>query len=507
MKWLLMLLMPIGLQAQTFQMLYDASSSYCKANSIISTTDGGYIAVGQNERYDVPASDMLVVKLDGDGDTLWTRTFGGNQAEAAYEVIQTWDGGYMITGKTKSFGVGNYDMLFVKLNSNSTIEWTKTYGGPGYDAAESIEEINGGFITYGWTQSFGAGGWDGLLMRLDTNGDTLWTRTYGGIGDDYPFSLVATFDGGYLLAGATTSFGVGKYDCYIIKTDSNGDTLWTKTFGSVEDDFLTSGFQVPDSGFVLVGFTDRDTMMKADVLLIKTDSDGNIEWSKTYGDSAFQRAYDITATSNGDYIVAGQGWRSGYSDIGIIKTDTNGDTLWTKTFGNSHYDECNGIDTTNDGAVILGGLSVNPNGDTVRMYIIKADSNGSSNQCQEYQTQIIVKDVVLSIASADFVSSSAPVEVGNPNVGPTNTMIKDSIVCSTVGIDDIGQPTTDLVVFPNPTTGLFQVKGEPPITVYNLLGNLMIRESTSRQVNLSGYPSGIYIVIVGETATRLLLAK
>ncbi len=165
-------------------------------------------------------------------DTLWTKAFGGTNEDYGRSVQETSDGGYIIAGYTKSFGAGSYDVYLIKTDANGDTTWTKTYGGSNIDQGYSVEQTSdGGYIIAGNSKSFGAGLDDVYLIKTDANGDTTWTKTYGGSNIDQGYSVEQTSDGGYIIAGYTKSFGAGSYDVYLIKTDANGDTTWTKTYG------------------------------------------------------------------------------------------------------------------------------------------------------------------------------------------------------------------------------------------------------------------------------------
>jgi hypothetical protein len=187
-------------------------------------------------------------------DTLWTRTYGGSNDDYAWSVEQTADGGYIVAGSTNSFGAGDFDCYLVKTNSQGDTLWTRTYGGSDDDRATSIQQTaDGGYIVAGFTLSFGAGSGDFYLVKTNSLGDTLWTRTYGGSSDDKGFSVQRTADGGYIVAGFTLSFGAGGYDFYLVKTNSQGDTLWTRTYGGSNQDEARSAQQTADGGYIVAG--------------------------------------------------------------------------------------------------------------------------------------------------------------------------------------------------------------------------------------------------------------
>jgi hypothetical protein len=182
--------------------------------------------------------------------------------------------------------------------------WTRYYGGQEFgqeDNGWSIQRTrDGGYAAFGKTESLGAGLSDFWLIRTDGYGDTLWTRTYGGTGWDDGYSARQTTDGGYILAGRTTSFGAGWGDVYLVKTDDVGDIVWTRTFGGSSDDFAFSVRQTEDEGYILVGGSSND------VYLVKTDAEGNAIWEKRYGGVLYDAGYSVEQVPDGGYLVGGQ---------------------------------------------------------------------------------------------------------------------------------------------------------------------------------------------------------
>jgi len=329
-----------------------------RAKSVQQTTDGGYVITGWTQSFGAGGWDVYLVKTDADGDTVWTRTYGGSEDDYAYSVQQTTDGGYVIGGATTSFGAGFQDFYLVKTDPNGNALWTRTFGGGSYDRGESVQQTtDGGYIIAGHTQSFGAGNYDFYLVKTDSLGAALWTHTYGGGDRDFGRSVQQTTDGGYIIAGYTFSFGAGYYDAYLVKTDADGDTLWTRTYGASDDDFGLSAEQTTDGGYILVGGTSSFGAGSRDIYLVKTDANGDTLWTRTYGGSEWDQCPSVRQTTDGGYIVAGQtsSFGAGNEDVYLVKTDANGDTLWTRTYGGSESDYGESVQQTSDGGYIVAG--------------------------------------------------------------------------------------------------------------------------------------------------------
>jgi len=295
-----------------------------EARSISKTGDGGYIVAGWTYSFGAGYYDFLVIRLDSKGNIKWAKTFGGEYLDYASSIRETLDGGYIVAGWTYSFGAGYYDFLVIRLDSKGNIKWAKTFGGGFEDKAHSIyETADGGYIVAGHTNSFGKGNYDLLVIKLNSNGDIEWSKTFGGENNDYAYSIYHTTDGGYIVAGHTNSFGKGDYDFLVIKLNSNGDIEWTKTFGSGSNEYGYSICQTADGGYI-VGGTSEPLFFEGAIkfLVIKLSSDGSVEWAKKFGIGESKNyAYSIQETGDDGYIIAGKtnfSWAGGY-DFLVIK--------------------------------------------------------------------------------------------------------------------------------------------------------------------------------------------
>jgi hypothetical protein len=309
------------------------------------TSEKGLIIIGETQSFGSGGSDVFLIKTDSLGDTLWTKTYGGSTNDRGRSLQETSDGGYILIGETRSFGAGHYDVYLIKTNSLGDTLWTKTFGGSGFDEGNSVRETSdGGYILIGETRSFGAGQYDVYLIKTDSLGDTLWTKTFGGAADEEGLSLHETLDGGYIIVGLTVSFGAGMNDVYLIRTDSLGDTLWTKTIGGTSDESGQSVQETSDRGYIITGYTRSFGAGMDDVYLIKTDSLGDTLWTRTIGGAADDFGQSVQETPDGSYIITGytQSYGAGGYDVylvkygstvihdgGVVTLDAPGDTVFT----------------------------------------------------------------------------------------------------------------------------------------------------------------------------------
>ena len=293
-------------------------------NSVCQTNDGGFIVTGTTY---VSGSgyDMLLIKTDANGDTLWTLQdyYEGNC------VQQTSDGCYIVTGHSD----------LIKINSSGNEIWHRTPSGDLEEGNSVWQTDDGGYIITGLA-SIGTNG-ELCLVKTDNSGNGLWTRIFGGSSVERGHCVQQTYDGGYIIIGHTNSFGAGSSDLWLIKTDNNGFEQWNRTFGGVQSDYGRSVEQTADGGYILVGHTSSYGAGGDDVWLIKTNADGNTIWTQTFGGGLNDAGRSVQQTSDGGFIIVGETESFGAyysSDVWIIKTDSLGNGQWHKILGGGYHD-------------------------------------------------------------------------------------------------------------------------------------------------------------------------
>ena len=347
-------------------------------SSIAVTDDHGYIVTGLTRSFGDNVPDVYLIRTNAVGDTLWTKAHDCGSDDIGYSVAVAHDGGFIIAGETNSIGAGGTDVLLVKTDALGDTIWTRAYGGTGEDMGYSVAPTeDGGYVIVGMTTSYGAGASDVYLIRVSASGDTAWTRTYGGLQNDCGESVALTSDGGFMVAGYTDSFGAVHTDMYLIKTNAVGDTIWTATYGGGSWDYGHAIAATTDSGFVIVGRT--ASFGEPDVYVVKVDASGDTLWTRTYGGTRIDRGYAVAATIDGGCYVAGftMSTPTGFADAYILKINASGTTVWTRTVGGDRGETARSIATTSDGGCIVAGYTESFGAGLFDVYLVKLDAGGN----------------------------------------------------------------------------------------------------------------------------------
>jgi hypothetical protein len=347
-------------------------------------SNSGYIITGVTTQYDGKGQDVLLMKTDLKGDTLWTKSYGGQGQDNGWAVRQLNDGGFIIIGYTDSYGAGGMDVFMIKTDSNGDTVWTKTFGGEEDEYGWDIQNtLDGGFIIASQTNRNGSGEIDAQLIKTDSGGNIEWKKSYGGKKVDRIFSVRQTPDGGYIAAGITYSFNsinTNDRDAYLIKTNGSGEMEWFKTFGGDGYDVGHAVSLTNDGGFIIIGYGESfSSNGTRDVYLIKTDSMGEEMWVNVYGEAIDERGLKGEQTSDGGYIVVGI--TDKYADLFLVKADGNGAEEWTRLIGSKDQVEFGyTVRQTRDGGYILLGHTQSFNREEGDVLLIKTDNKGRTKK-------------------------------------------------------------------------------------------------------------------------------
>jgi len=454
--------------------------------------------------------------------SLWTKNYGGTGADGCSKIIETSDGGFAIAGYTFSFGSGNSDMYLVKTDSSGNVQWTKTFGGSGFEYANGLEQLNdGGFLLAGYTTSNQNNNKNIYVVKTNSSGNLVWEKTYGKDSVDIASSIIKSEDGNYLICGHTQSLGAGEDDIFTIKINQNGDTIWTKTFGGTRSDIGKSLVELNSGGYLFAGSTGSPgiTSNNQDYYLVKTGLTGISVWAKNYGTNGtlpFDWCNDIKLISGNSIMMVGESSYNSPLDVMLVKADSAGNSEWKKFYGNNFYDYGNSICNTTEGGMIICGTTKDKTTQKNNIFVVKVDNNGNELWRETYGGN-----------NNEWGSSICRTRDGNYIIaGNTNSYgsgsfdIYVSKIKSTgsIGIKNINEninPSKDCLVgnYPNPfnssTKIIFNVanSGKTKIIIYDLLGKeiqTIINSDNSsgiktviwngRDSNGVEMPSGIYLV-------------
>ncbi len=290
---------------------------------------------------------------------LFSKTYGGENHERAYSLLRTNDGAYVLCGYTASFGFGNNDIMVTKVNPDGSLAWARAFGGSDRDEGWSIIQLStGDYVIVGHTRSLGDLNGDAIIMNINSSGNLNWAKTIGGAALDEAYAAWRASNGDFLIGGATRSSGAGEEDAFLVRVNSSGNVLWAKTFGTTTYDYGYSVCETSDNGVVLAGYIYR-TGGSDDILVFKTDANGNLIWAKSIGGSSYDYAYSVIPTSDGGLAVAGYtgSWGSGGADAILIKLTSAGSISWARVIGGSGWDEARSVTQTGDGAFLISGYT------------------------------------------------------------------------------------------------------------------------------------------------------
>jgi len=328
--------------------------------SVSQTSDGGYIITGFTF-VKAGNGDVYLLKVDAAGNRQWEKTFGGDKYDVGKSVQQTSDWGYVIAGNTASFSSKENEIFLIKTDPSGNTVWEKSISGDGDYYGESVRQTgDGGFMVAG-TVSSDHRDYDIYLMKTDASGKKIWEKRFGGEEIDSCHAMQLTSDGGCIIAGHTYSFGSAWNDVYLIKTDASGNMIWEKIVGGKGYDWGYSVLQTGDGGFIIAGRTSSFGKGDHAAYLIKTDASGNRIWEKNLGGDGDDSGYSVALSGDGGYIVTGitSSFGNGRSAAYAVKTDASGNKIWEKHFEGDGTVSGQQVCSCRDGGfVIVGGKAM-----------------------------------------------------------------------------------------------------------------------------------------------------
>jgi prepilin-type N-terminal cleavage/methylation domain-containing protein/uncharacterized delta-60 repeat protein len=404
--------------------------------SVVQTSDGGYATIGQTDSFGVGSSDMFLAKYVADGTLSWSKTWGGGNTEYGYDLVQTSDGGYAVTGITNSYGAGGYDMFIAKFTSSGTLSWNRTWGGAAYDQGRSIiQTSDGGYVVTGSTELSGAGMADTILIKYNSSGTMLWNRTWGGTGVEWGNSVIQTSDGGYAVTGDTSICSpTCSYDATLVKYASDGTLSWNRSIGGSGSDYGFSIIQTSDGGYVIAGMTYSYGAGDMDAYLVKLNSSGVMSWDKTWGGADYDFNHSVTQTSDGGYVVVGftNTFGAGSGDSFNAKYSNTGSLIWDNTFGSYRGDDrAYGVASTSDGGFVVVGsarLEMGPGG-LSDVFIAKYRPSGvvtgcSAPLCQGVAATVMTPSATVSTPTKTVTTPTATITTPSATVtSPTASTV------------------------------------------------------------------------------------
>ncbi len=460
------------------------------AQSITASVDGGFGVFGYTEGAGAGLYDFLIAKLNASGEPVWIKTLGGAAYDYATSITAMPDGGFVVAGYTSSAGAGVDDALIVKLDSNGEPVWAKTLGSAAYDYAVSVTATSdGGVGIAGYIQNDAARTIDWLIAKLDANGNKVWMKRLNGAGSDVGTSIVATSDGGFVVAGYTTSAGAGNQDFLILKLDSNGNKLWARTVGGANNEQALLVTPTLDGGYVVTGYTESAGVGDKDLLVVRLDGNGNKVWVKTLGGVGEDVAYSIKTLSDGSFVVVGNTASAGAggNDFLIAKLDANGNKVWCRTLGGAGADTTFSVAASPDGGFAVVGRTNSAGGGQRDVLIAKLDADGNIDGCSWLQevtarftqttpTWVSVINTLLTLVEAD---ASLVLADAGLIVQDVHTTFATSRVC-------FGSPSPSVTPSPIPPS--------PTPSV-----------SPSRLPSITPSPSDYPVLVNGEVSAQTLL--
>jgi hypothetical protein len=315
--------------------------------SAIQTSEEEYVLAGYVSSYGAGSWDLYLAKTNSNGEIEWNHTYGGPGLEGVDSLVGTSDGGFAMVGSTTSYGEGGDDIWLVKTDENGIVEWNHTYGGSKFDSPYSIiQTTDSSFVIAGATGFYSAKEGDQrdvFLVKTDDSGEYEWNRTYSNSDMEKAHCVIQTLDDGYALTGVSDDRRpdeVGDPHCWLIKTNNEGEIEWRRDYDSLGTRGADSIILTSDNGYILSGITDKTHDFFHDSFLIKTNSNGEVEWKKTFGGKRYDTINSIIQTTDGGFVFTGMtsSYGANDQDLWAVKINNVGEVEWELKYGGSKSD-------------------------------------------------------------------------------------------------------------------------------------------------------------------------
>lgn len=473
----------------TFYKAYGNTQTYSfKANAIcnVSGTGNGYLLAGQRYTPTTGSSDVCIMHINDSGAVQWSKTYGGSNDDVAWDIRPAQNGNYIVAGSTKSVS-GVFDMYILLIDGAGNVVASKTSGGPNLDIAFCASPTSdGGFIIAARTQSYGAGNEEFYLLKLNSTLNVQWSRTVGNTNPDYASWAEETPDHGIIASGYTTLNG---WDFLLVKTDSIGNVIWQKNYGTpIDNEYAYVVKPTPDGGYITAGDQTSGGGGVRKGIITKVNAAGTVEWSKSFSSAGFVKLNTMYIDTTG-YVFGGYIVHNSQTKALVIKTDFNGDTLFVNALGSSiSFDYCERIMPATQGGMIICGQSSYIGNYGNDFLLVKADSNANA-RC--YNNTVAITVANLTLNSASFGSNSAGASIANYTSQGLAAPVTDTVFCSTI-LSSLPEFPNDnfFSVYPNPVSGELHISfkenniSNARYIIYNLRGEVVVNGILSPKQNI-----------------------
>ena len=417
---------------------------------VVQTQDGGYVMVGKTTGFgtgyaktNTAGDNLSMSKVDENGNTEWTKAYGGDLEDIATGVVENSDGSLVMVGNTSSYSEdGNTDIFIIKTDASGNVTWFKTLGDAGDEYANTIviDTVNGGYVIGGSTNSTGSGGTDAYVAKIDGSGNFVWANAYGGTGEDAINDGKIDGSGNFIWAGSTSSYGAGGTDGMSMKIDGSGNFVWANAYGGTGDETINDGKIDGSGNFVWAGSTSSYGAGGTDGMSMKIDGSGNFVWANAYGGTGDESFDAGKIDGSGNFVWAGttSSYGTGGDDGMSMKIDGSGNFVWANAYGGTSDEKVAGVGG-DDSEVMLFGSSTSFSSGNEEVFVQKTDTNGNTS-CNKTSNSVTFTNIPNSSMTTTTLNTTQWVTTSISGVSKveditelntSSTVATDSTICVT----------------------------------------------------------------------------